>query len=105
MAVGLWYLFWPGGCTGACPPSYDLLLRKACGWTYKPTQSASTVGRFRSWYETSYSGRRLDVLEHIGRGNTKRQGRESIRVGFTWDETARKVIVGFVGQHQRNRGS
>jgi hypothetical protein len=83
----------------------DLKLRKACGWTYKTSQSPSTVGRFRSWYETSYEGRRLDVLEHIGRGNTRRQGPHSIRVGFTWDEETGRVVVGFVGQHQRNRDS
>jgi hypothetical protein len=83
----------------------DLKLRKACGWTYKTSQSASTVGRYRSWYETTYEGRRLVVLEHIGRGNTKRQGPHSIRIGFTWDEQTGKVVVGFVGQHQRNRDS
>jgi hypothetical protein len=83
----------------------DDRLRKACGWGYKTSQSSSTVGRFRSWYETTYEGRRLVVLEHIGRGNTKRQGPHSIRIGFTWDEDTRKVVVGFVGQHQRNRDS
>ena len=83
----------------------DLRLRKACGWIYRTAQSPSTVGRYRSWYETSLEGRRIEVLEHIGRGNTKRQGPGSIRIGFTWDEATGKIVIGFVGQHQRNRDS
>ena len=83
----------------------DHLLKQTCGWTYKTSQSPSTVGQFRSWYETTYEGRRLGVLEHIGRGNTKRQGPDSIRIGFTWDDVTQRVVIGFVGQHQRNRDS
>jgi hypothetical protein len=79
--------------------NYDLM--KRCGWFYRPTQSASTMGRFPDWYRCSLEGRTFSLAEHVGRGNTKRQGRNSIRIAFAWDAEASRVVVGFLGQHQR----
>jgi hypothetical protein len=59
------------------------------------------MGRYPDWYKCTYEGRSLDLVEHIGRGNTKRQGPNAIRVAFAWDESSRKIVVGFIGQHQR----
>ena len=78
---------------------------RACsGWFHKPDQSESTVGMYREWYQTSFCGRTLRVTNHIGKG-TSFDPRNTIRIGFTWDEKAQRVVIGYVGQHQRSRKS
>ena len=74
------------------------------GWFHKPDQSESTVGKYPDWYRTSYEGRTVAVTNHIGRGASF-DPRSTIRIGFAWDEDARRVVVGYVGLHQRNRKS
>ena len=74
------------------------------GWFHKPDQSESTVGMYPDWYRTSYRGRAVPVTSHIGKGASF-DPRSTIRIGFAWDEEARRVIVGYVGRHQRNRKS
>jgi hypothetical protein len=83
----------------------DTELRSRCGWMYRPNQSKETVGEFESWYQTRFRGEDLEIHEHIGKGNTKRQGEKSIRIAFAWHEKTRRVVIGFVGQHQRTRAS
>ncbi len=79
---------------------------KVDGWFYSGGQSEVTAldPRFRSWYECSYRNKKHLVIEHIGRGSNT-DPRLSVRIGFKWVEDEEKVLIGFVGQHQRNRAS
>jgi hypothetical protein len=40
------------------------------------------------------------VREHIGTGKSKRP-EETIRIAFKWLESEEKVLIGYIGQHQR----
>ncbi len=71
-------------------------------WSYSGGQSDQTMGEFRSWYECHCDGRKWQLGEHIGTGSSK-DARYTIRVGFTWDKERKRIIIGFIGQHQRNR--
>lgn len=89
--------------TGAAPnKSLDQSLRDACGWFFQSHQSVTTVGQYREWYETKVGGRKVELLAHIGRGKSK-DPRETIRVAFAWDKESRKVVIGYIGQHQETR--
>lgn len=76
-------------------------LMERCGWFYRPTQSATTMGRFPDWYRCIHASRTLTLSEHIGRGNAKRQGPNSIRIAFAWHPESRRIVIGFLGQHQK----
>ena len=80
-------------------------IQEACpGWFYKTDQSESTVGMYPEWYQASLEGKTYAIGNHIGKGNSF-DPRSTIRIGFAWDEERERVIVGYVGQHQRNRQS
>ena len=72
------------------------------GWFHKPDQTGTTMGRFRQWYETSFGGRNFEVSNHIGKGASF-DPKSTIRIGFAWDDQLGRVVVGFVGRHQRTR--
>ena len=74
------------------------------GWSYKAGQSATTMGRFRDWYQTHVNGTAWELSSHVGKGNSH-DPRYTIRIAFAWDEENDRVIVGFVGLHQRSRRS
>ena len=77
----------------------------ACpGWFFRRKQSDSTVGMFREWYETRVAGHRYDLTSHVGKGSSF-DPKTTIRIGFAWDEENDRVIVGFIGQHQKSRQS
>ena len=79
-------------------------IRNACsGWEYKPDQTDITFNTFREWYETTKDGKTYELREHLSKGT----GRDAnvIRIAFAWDEDSERVIVGYVGPHQRNRSS
>ena len=95
-------LAWLATCYRRQPAS---LIGESCpGWFYKPAQSESTVGMFPEWYRTSFQGRTHDITTHIGKGNSF-DPRSTIRIAFAWDEESERVLVGYVGRHQRNRQS
>ena len=71
-------------------------------WFYSGGQSDQTVGKYKEWYHCQFEERTLELSEHIGTG-TSRDARHTIRIGFTWDKTGQRVIIGYIGQHQRNR--
>ncbi|MDE0039291.1 MAG: hypothetical protein OXU77_17315 [Gammaproteobacteria bacterium] len=78
-------------------------IAEACpGWFHKPDQTGTTMGRFRQWYETSFGGRNFEVSNHIGKGASF-DPKSTIRIGFAWDDQLGRVVVGFVGRHQRTR--
>ena len=72
------------------------------GWFHKPDQTAATMGRFRQWYKTSFRGRNFEVSNHIGKGASF-DPKSTIRIGFAWDDELARVVVGFVGRHQRTK--
>ncbi len=77
----------------------------ACpGWFFRRKQSDSTVGMFREWYETRVAGHRYELTSHVGKGSSF-DPKTTIRIGFAWDEGSDRVIVGFIGQHQKSRQS
>ncbi len=77
----------------------------ACpGWFFRRKQSDSTMGMFREWYETRVAGNRYDLTSHVGKGSSF-DPKTTIRIGFAWDGENDRVIVGFIGQHQKSRQS
>lgn len=79
-------------------------IRNTCsGWEYKPNQTDITFNTFREWYETTWDGKSYELREHLAKGT----GRDAnvIRIAFAWDEDAERVIVGYLGPHQRSRSS
>lgn len=80
-------------------------IRNVCsGWKYIPDQSDITFNTYREWYTTKRDGVPYELREHIGRW-AARQGNNLIRIAFNWDEQAQRVVVGYIGRHQRNRTS
>ena len=79
-------------------------IRNTCsGWEYKPNQTDITFNTFREWYTTTKDGKTYELRKHLSKGT----GRDAnvIRIAFAWDEDSERVIVGFVGPHQRSRSS
>ena len=72
------------------------------GWFHKPDQTDATMGRYREWYETSSGGRTFEVSNHVGKGASF-DPKSTIRIGFAWDDEHGRVVVGFVGRHQRTK--
>ncbi len=90
----------PGG-----SPEFDKLLKESCpGWSYKSSQTEITREQFEEWYTTTWEGRRYDLSPHLGKG-TSYDPQNTIRIAFAWDEDRRRVVVGYIGMHQRNRKS
>ena len=83
----------------------DESLRRVCsGWSYAGDQTDITVNTYLEWYTTMVDGVRYYVRKHIGKGRT-RSANNIIRIGFDWDPQSERIIVGYIGPHQRNRKS
>ncbi len=90
----------PGG-----SPDFDKLLKEACpGWSYKSSQTEITREQFEEWYTTTWDGRSYKLSPHLGKG-ISHDPQNTIRIAFAWDEDRRRVVVGYIGMHQRNRKS
>ena len=88
---------------GAAPcPDLDLACREACGFHYSGHQSETTMGQFPEFYETTWDGETVPLKMHLKRG-CNNDPRHTLRIAFHWDEAAERVVVGFIGQHQRTR--
>ena len=86
-------------------PNFDMLLKEACpGWSYRPKQTEITKEQFAEWYTTTVDGRSYELDTHIGKGASF-DPHQTIRIAFDWDDELKKVIVGYIGRHQRNRRS
>ena len=84
---------------------YDDRIGEACsGWTCTTSQREESIAKYREWYETLADGKTWYLGAHIGKG-TSRDPRHTIRIGFARDEEGHRVIMGFIGLHQRNRQS
>ena len=83
----------------------DNRIGEACsGWTCKTSQREESIAKYREWYETLADGKTWYLGAHIGKG-TSRDPRHTIRIGFVRDEEGNRVVIGFIGLHQRNRQS
>ena len=80
-------------------PDLDFSLKETCGWRYTRQQSDVTMGQFAEYYEVVVDGRKYKLAEHIGTGNGYARG--TIRTAFFWDSERSKVVVGYIGRHQR----
>ncbi len=81
-------------------PNIDEACRQACGMWYKTGQHETTMTQFRESYTTRVNGRAIWLGEHIGKGNSF-DPRRTIRIAFDWDRQLQKVVIGYIGQHQR----
>ena len=80
-------------------------IRNTCsGWEYKPNQRDTTFNMYREWYTTTIDGVTYELRKHIGRGISRRDN-NVIRIAFEWDDAIERVVVGYIGPHQRNRNS
>ena len=78
--------------------------RRASGFRYAPHQSEVTMGKYASDYEITWHGKVVKLKEHVGFG-TSRDPKYTVRVAFFFDDRARQVVVGYVGQHQKTRAA
>lgn len=87
----------------ACPDFEQSVRENIEGWSYEPHQSKGTMNNKKlwDWYHTKHNGDEYSLPEHLKCG-TKKDARHSIRIAFTWDANSKKVILGFLGQHQQN---
>ena len=86
-------------------PQFDKLLKEACsGWFYKPKQTDETKDQFPEWYRTRVDDREFELDAHVGKG-TSFDPQNTIRIAFDWDDEAKRVVVGYIGRHQKNRRS
>ena len=86
-------------------PEYDLRLKEACnGWSYRGKQSDTAKGMFTKEYETTVNGKTYLLDAHIGEG-TRGNPQTMIRIAFAWDANLEKVIVGYIGPHQKTQAS
>lgn len=85
-------------------PNLDLSCRMTVQMGYSPHQSRVTMGRFEDDYKIVRNGETKWLKEHIGTGSGT-DPHYNIRIAFYFDESERKVVVGFVGQHQQTTAS
>ena len=86
-------------------PDFDRLIRETCsGWSYKPNQTETTMGKYSEWYQATVGGRTYELSAHIGKGNSF-DPKNTIRIAFAWDDDSNRVVIGYIGHHQRNRRS
>lgn len=86
-------------------PDFNKSIKEACsGWFYKANQTEVTMSQFSDWYRTSCGGQPYELSNHIGKG-TSFDPKSTIRIAFAWDEENNRVILGFIGLHQKNRSS
>jgi hypothetical protein len=81
---------------------FDEAIKNAIeSWSYSGRQSPITIGKYPGWYQCTWKGNRYSIEEHIGTGRNK-DPRYTIRIAFAWDATSQKVVIGFIGQHQKD---
>lgn len=88
----------------ATNPDLDVSCREASGMWYKTSQHDNSMALYRNAYTTRVNGRIIWLGEHIGKG-TGFDPRRTIRIGFDWDRTLQKVIIGYIGRHQTTSAS
>jgi hypothetical protein len=74
------------------------------GMNYKRGQSVTTMGQYADDYKVTWNKTTRELKEHMGHGSSKEAG-ETIRIAFFYDKETKKVVVGYIGQHQRTRAT
>lgn len=82
-------------------PNIDENARRLIGMGYSGGQTQTTMGRCKQDYFADYKGQSIPLEEHLKFG-TSRDPRKSIRIGFYYDKDAEVVVLGYIGQHQKN---
>lgn len=81
-------------------------LVKSCkeqtGMDYKAHQSKITMGQFEDEYYVKWEGKKRELVEHLRHGSSK-SPMETLRIAFFYDPPSNQIVIGYVGQHQRNR--
>ncbi|MBZ0114480.1 MAG: hypothetical protein K8J08_18600 [Thermoanaerobaculia bacterium] len=90
--------------TSAKSVDLDIELRERCGWKYRSSQSEQTMKKYRSEYTTTVDGKIFWLGPHIATRSAK-DPKHSLRIAFNWDERCERVVVGYIGQHQRTDAS
>ena len=80
------------------------LSNKISGWHYMGHQKETTMKASEDWYRCSWKGEKFWIPEHLKAGSA-REAENCIRIAFAWHAKSKKVMVGFVGQHQENTKS
>jgi hypothetical protein len=74
------------------------------GWHYSGHQKEATMKANAEWYQCNWQGKKIWIEEHLKCGRST-DAKETIRIAVTWEPTHKKVVVGFMGQHQRSTQS
>lgn len=86
-------------------PDLDSDLRKRIpGWKYAANQSKQTMGRNSEWYECQWQGRRYTIEQHLKCG-TGNDPATNLRIAFAWCPDNQRLVIGYIGQHQKNTRS
>ena len=90
--------------TGQAPnPDLEHSIKETIGgWSYAPHQYGQTMARNSEAYTTVFEGKEYVLENHLRKGSN-RDSRHTIRIAFAWDDHLKKVIVGYIGQHQPTR--
>lgn len=72
------------------------------GLHYIPHQSEVTMSRFENEYFADYEGKKIPLKEHLRKGTSK-DPRHTLSIAFHYDSIKKKVIIGFIGQHQTTK--
>ena len=82
----------------------DHSCREETGFTYSANQSELTMSKAKGDYNITHDGISYSLEEHVKKG-TSTDPRYTIRIAFAYDEEIKKVIIGFIGQHQKTSKS
>jgi hypothetical protein len=91
--------YWKSKSGAESCPDLNASCRRACGFRYVAHQSDVTMGKYGSDYEVTWKGKVVKLKEHLGFG-TGFDPRRTVRIAFFYDKPSRRVVVGYVGQHQ-----
>lgn len=58
------------------------------------------MGKYIDDYFFTYQGKSYPLKEHIGTGSSKHP-EQTVRIAFFYHEEEGKVVIGYLGQHQR----
>ena len=95
--------YWEAKAKKAKGVNLDEECRKFCGFKYN-AHPGEAAKMYPEDYRCEYNRKKVDLGPHIKYG-TKMDPRRTIRIGFNYLEKEKKVLVGFIGQHQKTRHS
>jgi len=88
----------------SCPDLNASIRDTLKGWTFSPNQSDLTIKKNREWYECTWDGQKYTIDEHLRYGTSTRP-EHCIRIAFAWDPGKQRIVIGYLGPHQKNTKS